>query len=66
VNVGIAVGPTLGGLAISAGLGLRAPLWIGAALAGLALLSLLPYLRPATHRIPTPTAPSHDSVCTAS
>jgi predicted MFS family arabinose efflux permease len=66
VNVGIAVGPTLGGLAISAGLGLRAPLWIGAALAGLALLSLLPYLRPATHRTPTPTAPSHDSVCTAS
>ncbi|MDT7610313.1 MAG: hypothetical protein QOG96_4816 [Pseudonocardiales bacterium] len=66
VNVGIAVGPTLGGLAISAGLGLRAPLWIGAALAGLALLSLLPYLRPATPRIPTPTAPSHDSVCTAS
>jgi predicted MFS family arabinose efflux permease len=66
VNVGIAVGPTLGGLAISAGLGLTAPLWIGAALAGLALLSLLPYLRPATHRMPTPTAPSHDSVCTAS
>jgi predicted MFS family arabinose efflux permease len=66
VNVGIAVGPTLGGLAISAGLGLRAPLWIGAALAGLALLSLLPYVRPATPRIPTPTAPSHDSVCTAS
>jgi predicted MFS family arabinose efflux permease len=43
VNVGIAVGPTLGGLAISAGLGLTAPLWIGASLAGLAVLSLLPY-----------------------
>jgi predicted MFS family arabinose efflux permease len=61
VNVGIAVGPTLGGLAISAGLGLTAPLWIGATLAGLAVLSLLPYLRPATDRTPTPTAPSHDS-----
>jgi predicted MFS family arabinose efflux permease len=45
VNVGIAVGPTLGGVAISAGLGLTAPLWIGAALAGLGLLSLVPYLR---------------------
>ncbi|MDT7681386.1 MAG: hypothetical protein QOG57_1696 [Pseudonocardiales bacterium] len=66
VNVGIAVGPTLGGLAISAGLGLRAPLWIGAALAGLALLSLLPYLRPATPRIPTRAAQPADSVCTAS
>lgn len=44
VNVGIAVGPTLGGVAISAGLGLTAPLWIGAALAGLGLLSLVPYL----------------------
>ncbi|MDT7557449.1 MAG: hypothetical protein QOI68_1919, partial [Pseudonocardiales bacterium] len=53
-------------LAISAGLGLRAPLWIGAALAGLALLSLLPYLRPATHRIPTRAAQPADSVCTAS
>ncbi|WP_445187607.1 MFS transporter [Pseudonocardia sp. Cha107L01] len=66
VNVGIAVGPTLGGLAISAGLGLRAPLWIGAALAGLALLSLLPYLRPATHHIHTRAAQPADSVCTAS
>jgi predicted MFS family arabinose efflux permease len=66
VNVGIAVGPTLGGLAISAGLGLTAPLWIGAALAGLALLSLLPYLRPAARRVPTLGAPSHDPVCTAS
>jgi len=38
------VGPALGGLAISAGLGLTAPLWLGAGLAGLGLLSLLPYL----------------------
>jgi predicted MFS family arabinose efflux permease len=44
VNVGIAIGPALGGVAISAGLGLTAPLWIAAALAGLGLLSLLPYL----------------------
>jgi predicted MFS family arabinose efflux permease len=53
VNVGIAVGPTLGGLAISAGLGLTAPLWIGAALAALALLSMAPYVLPAR---PTPPA----------
>jgi len=53
VNVGIAIGPTLGGLAISAGLGLTAPLWIGAALAGLGLLSLAPYLRRARPAVPT-------------
>lgn len=45
VNVGIAVGPLLGGLALSAGLGLTAPLWIAAALAASGLLSMAPYLR---------------------
>jgi predicted MFS family arabinose efflux permease len=50
VNVGIAIGPALGGVAISAGLGLTAPLWIAAALAGLGLLSLLPYL-PRPHSV---------------
>jgi predicted MFS family arabinose efflux permease len=53
VNVGIAVGPTLGGLAISAGLGLTVPLWIGAALAALALLSMAPYARPSQSTRPT-------------
>jgi predicted MFS family arabinose efflux permease len=53
VNVGIAIGPTLGGVAISAGLGLTAPLWIGAALAGLGLLTLLPYLRRVPSAVPT-------------
>jgi predicted MFS family arabinose efflux permease len=70
VNVGIAVGPMLGGLAISAGLGLTAPLWIGAVLAGLGLLSLLPYLRRAAAPVAAgqvdPTAAAHDAVCTPS
>jgi predicted MFS family arabinose efflux permease len=70
VNVGIAVGPMLGGLAISAGLGLTAPLWIGAVLAGLGLLSMLPYLRRAAAAVAVgqvdPAAGAHDSVCTPS
>lgn len=70
VNVGIAVGPMLGGLAISAGLGLTAPLWIGAALAALGLLSLLPYLRrgasPVAAGQANQTAAVHDPVCTPS
>ncbi|MGW2231546.1 Cmx/CmrA family chloramphenicol efflux MFS transporter [Streptomyces formicae] len=37
LNVGAAVGPWLGGLAISAGLGYRAPLWVSAILVVLAL-----------------------------
>jgi predicted MFS family arabinose efflux permease len=69
VNVGIAVGPMLGGLAISAGLGLTAPLWIGAVLAGLGLLSMLPYLRRAAAAVAVgqvDPAGAHDSVCTPS
>jgi predicted MFS family arabinose efflux permease len=69
VNVGIAVGPMLGGLAISAGLGLTAPLWIGAVLAGLGLLSMLPYLRRAAAVAVgqvDPAAAAHHSVCTPS
>jgi hypothetical protein len=59
----------LGGLAISAGLGLTAPLWIGAVLAGLGLLSMLPYLRRAAAVAVgqvDPAAAAHDSVCTPS
>lgn len=70
VNVGIAVGPMLGGLAISAGLGLTAPLWIGAVLAGLGLLSMLPYLRrgagPVAAGPANQAAAAHDPVCTPS
>ncbi|GAA2211340.1 MFS transporter [Nonomuraea monospora] len=36
-NVGATLGPWLGGLAIDAGLGFRSPLWVSAAMAGLAL-----------------------------
>ncbi|GKS10293.1 MFS transporter [Paenibacillus chitinolyticus] len=43
VTFGVAVGSSVGGLAISAGYGLTAPLWIGALLALTGLLSLLPY-----------------------
>lgn len=43
-NVGMAVGPSLGAVAIGAGFGLTSPLWVGAAFAVLGLASLLPYL----------------------
>ncbi|MEV4175553.1 MFS transporter [Nonomuraea sp. NPDC049709] len=36
-NVGAALGPWLGGVAIGAGLGFRSPLWVSAVLVGLAL-----------------------------
>lgn len=45
INVGVVLGPWLGGMGISAGLGLAAPLWIGAAMALCALITLLPDLR---------------------
>ncbi|MDQ1812413.1 MFS transporter [Massilia sp. CCM 9210] len=44
INIGLGVGSWIGGLGIAAGWGLRSPLWVGVALALLALLSLLPYL----------------------
>jgi DHA1 family chloramphenicol resistance protein-like MFS transporter len=37
-NVGGALGPWLGGLAIGAGLGYRSPVWVSAVLVGLALV----------------------------
>ncbi|WP_411139795.1 Cmx/CmrA family chloramphenicol efflux MFS transporter [Streptomyces sp. x-80] len=37
LNVGAAIGPSLGGIAIGAGLGYRAPLWVSALLVALAL-----------------------------
>ncbi|GAA2813548.1 Cmx/CmrA family chloramphenicol efflux MFS transporter [Crossiella cryophila] len=45
-NVGAALGPWAGGLAIAAGYGYRAPLWVSAGLAGAALLVGL-----AAHRV---------------
>ncbi|WP_043420335.1 MFS transporter [Cupriavidus basilensis] len=44
INIGLAVGSWLGGLGIGAGYGLRSPLWVGAGLAMIGVLSLLPYL----------------------
>lgn len=44
INIGLGCGTWLGGLAIHAGYGLRAPLWVGVALAVAGILSLLPYL----------------------
>ncbi|KAF9122158.1 hypothetical protein BGX30_002184 [Mortierella sp. GBA39] len=45
VNFGIVVGSTIGGLTIDHGYGLASPLWVGAVLAVLGLLSLIPYLK---------------------
>jgi len=45
ISLGVVVGSALGGFAIDNGLGLQSPLWVGALLAILGLLSLLPYLR---------------------
>lgn len=44
INIGLGVGAWVGGQGIAAGYGVRSPLWVGAALAVLGLLSLLPYL----------------------
>ena len=44
INIGLAAGAWLGGLGIGAGYGLLSPLWVGAALAVIGLLSLLPYM----------------------
>jgi predicted MFS family arabinose efflux permease len=46
ITAGVLVGSAAGAAAIDAGWGLTAPLWVGAGLAGLGLLSLLPELRP--------------------
>lgn len=45
ITAGLAFGTWAGGAAIDAGYSMRAPLWIGAAMAALGLASLLPYLR---------------------
>lgn len=45
INIGLAGGAFLGGLGMNLGFGLRSPLWVGALLALLGFLSLLPYVR---------------------
>ncbi|SUA91824.1 MFS transport protein AraJ [Pandoraea pulmonicola] len=59
ITAGLAFGTWAGGAAIDAGYGLRAPLWIGAAMAALGLASLLPYLR-------NGLAQSPDTACSVS
>lgn len=44
-SLGVVVGSSTGGMTIDAGLGLASPLWVGAFLALLGLLSLLPAVR---------------------
>ncbi|MGH0486286.1 MFS transporter [Bacillus mycoides] len=44
ITLGIVIGSSLGGLGISKGYGFVSPLWIGACLAILGVISLLPYL----------------------
>ncbi|KOY15008.1 MFS transporter, partial [Paenibacillus xylanivorans] len=45
VTFGVVVGSSVGGLAISAGYGLVAPIWVGVVLAVVGVFSLLPYMR---------------------
>ena len=45
INIGLGGGSYIGGLAIMNGYGLRSGLWIGAVLAVVALVSILPYVR---------------------
>ncbi|WP_414168548.1 Cmx/CmrA family chloramphenicol efflux MFS transporter [Streptoverticillium reticulum] len=58
LNVGAAVGPSLGALALDGGLGYRSPLWVSAGLVALALVTggatraLAPLRKPATARPP--------------
>ncbi|MFP5023465.1 MFS transporter [Pseudonocardia phyllosphaerae] len=49
INVGILLGSWIGGLTISAGLGLVAPLWTGAVFALLALVSVAPFVYSRRH-----------------
>ncbi|GJI99944.1 MFS transporter [Duganella rhizosphaerae] len=58
INIGLGAGSWIGGLGIAAGHGMRSPLWVGVALAVLALLSLLPYVGQRTTapaRVPSAT-----------
>ncbi|WP_098748284.1 MFS transporter [Paenibacillus sp. EZ-K15] len=45
ISLGVVVGSSMGGMTIDAGFGLASPLWVGALLAVVGLLSLLPGIR---------------------
>ncbi|MGF9908910.1 MFS transporter [Brevibacillus fortis] len=45
ITLGVAIGSSLGGIGISSGYGLVSPLWVGACLAVIGLLSIVPYLQ---------------------
>ena len=66
INVGILLGSWIGGLTISAGLGLVAPLWTGVVFALLALFSVLPFVSSvrngAASREPAQSGPAVASV----
>lgn len=51
INLGIVLGSSVGGLVIEAGYGLTSPLWVGALLAMIGLISLLPVFRGKCHAI---------------
>lgn len=55
-NLGNAIGAWIGGVTISAGLGYTSPLWVGSAMAGLALLTALVADRRARRRAARPAA----------
>jgi predicted MFS family arabinose efflux permease len=50
IMLGVMIGSWIGGVSVEAGLGLHGPLWIGAGLAVLALLTLLPELHIRNYR----------------
>jgi predicted MFS family arabinose efflux permease len=56
ITAGVLVGSAAGAAAIDAGWGLTAPLWVGAGLAVIGLLSLLPELRRTRTVVGAPTA----------
>lgn len=62
INIGLTAGSSLGGAAIAAGLGITAPLWVGALIAVVGLLTILPVLlRSRRSQITTAAAPTHST-----
>ncbi|GAA4227736.1 putative MFS family arabinose efflux permease [Streptosporangium album] len=59
ITLGVIIGSSAGGMAID-GFGLRAPLWLGAALATLGLLTLLPELVRRSAPVPSSDGPLTD------
>lgn len=59
ITLGIMLGAFFGGLFIGAGFGLRAPLWVGSAMAIAGLLTLLPELMACRALPPPPAIPEH-------